>query len=191
MKYTFTKHAIYRFRERSNDTIRNIINLLKRKKYIPIGQENTKKHYLIYSIVDDNYHVIICDTRNKEIITILPIDYHNNCAWNIDTNILKDVKELTVHGKISKNQPPTKYKLFGTYTSYDKPVHIGLGSMPINDKEVKDLVGTEEFWSHVYTKLEEKEIGSLENILIRKGKHKKTIATIPFKNRLSRLSKKE
>ena len=195
--YKFTKHAILRLRERSNDSMKNINYLLSNDIYIPIGNEKHKEHNLIYSLIDDNFHIIIKDTKSKEIITILPPDYHNNIAWNIDPEMYNDIKQRTINNKpftdyINKAAiPMSKFKLAGIYILNDETKSISLGSIPINNKTIDSIKYTKEFWNYVYDTLDEKNINHnhVLSINVRIGKHKKLIDIIKFVHKNDELMK--
>jgi hypothetical protein len=43
-----------------------------------------KMRFLLWSPVDNDYFVILQDTLNGDVITLLPIEYHENLAYKID-----------------------------------------------------------------------------------------------------------
>jgi len=204
--YTLTKHAVFRLRERCDLTIRDLINLIVNKQYIPLGTDGNREHVLIYSIVDEEYFTIIKDEKTKEIITILPPEYHNNISWMIDIDTLEEAKNLAIlHKKFElkenipepdlkpkippskfKLTPPTKYKLVGFYNYEDKQIPVGLGSVPINNQSVDALISTSLFWQHIYKKIKGKNIpqNNMSHISIRMGKHKTEMIRVNFKTEM-------
>jgi len=200
--YTLTKHAVFRLRERCDLTIRDLINLIVNKQYIPLGTDGNREHVLIYSIVDEEYFTIIKDEKTKEIITILPPEYHNNISWMIDIDTLEEAKNLAIHHKKFElkedkpepdlkpktipNPPPSKYKLVGFYNSADKQIPFGLGSVPINDQSIDTLISTSSFWDYIYKKIKVKKISQndMSHISIRMGTNKTEMMRVNFKAEL-------
>ena len=96
---TFTWHACVRAQERLSLTQAEIGKILEDRHCLNIGEEQkttTLEHLLFYSEPDDTCFVAINDKAVNEIITILPIDYHENVAWKISTEAQKMAKKLIV-----------------------------------------------------------------------------------------------
>ena len=70
--------------------------IYKEEKILPIGEEESsnKIHELFYSHFVDQCFISIRDQNNSEIITVLPVDYHGNCAWKIDQNTQAMMKKM-------------------------------------------------------------------------------------------------
>ena len=102
MDITLTKHAIERLEERTGMTKENFEQIYHEEKILPIGEEESSSriHELFYSHFVDQCYISIRDQKNSEIITILPVDYHNNCAWMVDHNTQAMMKMMS-----SKNTP--------------------------------------------------------------------------------------
>ena len=58
--------------------------MLSEGRYYPIGADGQKEHVhkAIYSPKDDRLFVVVQDSDNHDVITLLPLEYHN--AWRID-----------------------------------------------------------------------------------------------------------
>ena len=75
-----TDHAKQRIKERTKIDTKEITKIINNKKYIDLGTKPgiLKRHLLFYSLVDDNYFVIIQDTVDGGILTVLTEEYQNN-----------------------------------------------------------------------------------------------------------------
>jgi len=101
MIISLTKHAEDRLITRTDLSIEDFETVYKEEKILPIGKEkkSSRLHELFYSKPKDQCFVSIRDERNSEIITILPIDYHQNIAWTIDPDIQQKAKDLALGNK--------------------------------------------------------------------------------------------
>ena len=79
-------------------------------KYLSIGkQEKSRRiHDLFFCIDDKTFFVSIRDEKNNEIVTILPLDYHENLAWEISIEAQKLVKCITLGEEVSSEIKQTK-----------------------------------------------------------------------------------
>ena len=96
MDIMFTKHALERLDERTGMSKEDLEQIYKTGKILPIGEEKSSKkiHELFYSHFVDQCFISIRDQNNSEIITVLPVDYHNNCAWKVDQNTQAMMKKM-------------------------------------------------------------------------------------------------
>ena len=96
MKISLTKHAKDRLILRTGLSINDFKKIYDEAKLLPIGKEGKsfRCHELFYSNPKNQCFVSIRDERNSEIITILPIDYHQNIAWSITTDAQSMAKNL-------------------------------------------------------------------------------------------------
>jgi len=93
-----SKHAKIRICERSSMKFRQISRILEDEQYIPIGLDNKgNKHNLIYSSQDDDFFILIHDEKDNALITMLPVDYHENIGWKIDYNLLDKLKKAILN----------------------------------------------------------------------------------------------
>ena len=80
MSVHFTWHATQRLSERSIMKQEELVEIIKKERYIVVGFEGRKQHrqqLLLYSISDGVHMVLIYDYNRKSVITILPIEYHS------------------------------------------------------------------------------------------------------------------
>jgi len=86
-----TKHARERLALRTRLTPEDFGNLLDGYRTISVGYEpdTYRWHRLFFSAPDMRHYVAIQDISNGVVITILPIDYHENLAWKISAKRLR------------------------------------------------------------------------------------------------------
>jgi len=98
--YKLTRHAIQRLSERTGLDISDIEMILMEDKILPLGDNGKKRHSLFYSMKDDSFYVIVYDMMNNEIITILPLAYHN--IWDVSLDAMSMAKSLIL-GPVNNN----------------------------------------------------------------------------------------
>ena len=84
----FSIHAFERLNERTSFTQEQLTFWLDHKMYLNLGCKPgiPKQHLLFYSPVDEDYFVAIRDEQTGTIITVLPLNYHENLAWKVTEN---------------------------------------------------------------------------------------------------------
>ena len=89
MNTQLTDHAKKRLIERTGISISTFKGMYEEGKYLSTGKEEKSRriHDLFYCVDDKNFFVSIRDEKNNEIVTILPLDYHENLAWASFTDI--------------------------------------------------------------------------------------------------------
>ena len=89
MNIQLTDHAEKRLIERTGISISTFKGMYKEGKYLSTGKEEKSRriHDLFYCIDDKTFFVSIRDEKNNEVVTILPLDYHENLAWASFTDI--------------------------------------------------------------------------------------------------------
>jgi hypothetical protein len=92
--FFFSEHATAQLKERSSLTRSDVIILLRKGLYVPVGQDKHRSHCVIHSTPDNYSLVIIFDERNKEIVTVLYSDYNNRFV--IDPHVEEAIKKKTV-----------------------------------------------------------------------------------------------
>lgn len=86
-----------RAEERLRMEPRDILNILNWDLTVTLGRERNRYHKLFYSEVDQDWFVAICDERTREVVTILPYDYHNR--WMISQEAMDDARNIAESGK--------------------------------------------------------------------------------------------
>jgi hypothetical protein len=83
LRSAFTVHAYEVIQTRMIINPQDLLNLLDKDLCVPLGYEQgtNKQHRLFYSIDDRECFVAVQDTANGEIVTVLPMQYHNR--WKV------------------------------------------------------------------------------------------------------------
>jgi hypothetical protein len=168
IKHTLTQHAIERIAERSTSSPDSILDMIDNGFYVPIGCDtgSNRSHELLYSPYDNTWFIVIRDIKTFEIITFLPVDYHENLAWKISFDALETARNIICGEKQSNAkgvdhlQEPTTYKLSVVfYPEPEKHVRRNIGSWMISPYEsVLDLMEDDEFIRAIIDRMNEKEI---------------------------------
>ena len=82
---TFTIHGLQRTQQRLSISPSQVADLLDDGLYIDVGVEpgTSKRHRLFYSPCDGFCFIAIQDASNGEVVTVLPLAYHDNLAWPV------------------------------------------------------------------------------------------------------------
>ena len=80
MRVSFSRHAFCRVTERLSMTHEDLASIINHELTVNIGHEkgNNRDHKLFFSSKDKMCFVAIQDRKTGTVVTILPIDYHNN-----------------------------------------------------------------------------------------------------------------
>ena len=100
--------------------------------------------------MDDMCFVVIQDVKNGGIITVLPIDYHENIAWKIPIEAQQMAEELIMNDEeytkrfsvSDNNVEPKMYYIFGYIKEGDKIKVVSLDRYESKlelDQLVKDM----------------------------------------------------
>ena len=96
MRLCYTRHAWERVHGRLSLTPAEVADLLEAGLSINIGMEpaTSRVHRLFFSIPDKMCFVAVEDEANGVLITILPIDYHENIAWCVSNDAQRAARVL-------------------------------------------------------------------------------------------------
>lgn len=91
-----TSHAKVRIAERTQLTEAEVLSMLDKKKFVDLGCKPGihKQHLLIWSPRDEKAFVVVQDHLNGDILTVLPLDYHDNLAWEVTEEQVLQVSKL-------------------------------------------------------------------------------------------------
>lgn len=83
-----------------------VADLIEKGFALPLGYEQgtTRNHYLFYSIDDRDCYVAVTDDSNKEVVTVLPVQWHN--AWRISPEAEMMAKDLAINRENSRYLKP-------------------------------------------------------------------------------------
>ena len=104
-KASITFHANERIKERATLTNNDILELLKKDLYTPLGFDKKKKnvvHNLIYHFEKDSFYVICQDFNNQEIITILHGKELRN--WFVDLSTYYELKAKVINSNFEEGK---------------------------------------------------------------------------------------
>jgi len=124
MKHRFTyfsAHAEKRINERTQLSLDRIADLIDMGLAVDVGTELVfnKKHWLIYSEVDESFFVVIQDAYTGLVVTVLPMEYHENIAWKVDTCFFTQAKN-----NIENNNITAMFHDFTKQLNQEQPKNI-------------------------------------------------------------------
>jgi len=102
----FSNHALQRIEQRTCLKPNEIADFIDFGLAVDTGTEPIfeKTHWLIYSIKDECYFFIIQDKFTGLVITILPTQYHDNLAWQVDDECFFKAKSNIEQNNVSEKQ---------------------------------------------------------------------------------------
>lgn len=98
----FSVHAAVRVDERCSMPAEDVAQILEYRLCVLLGQRNGKDHYLFWDEQAYQPFVAIVCAQDQYVITVLPVDYHENVAWNITPAAIKSARN-----KVSRSYAPT------------------------------------------------------------------------------------
>ena len=96
MKASFTHHAYGRVLSRLSLSPAEVADLLDYDLAVDVGTEcgTSRLHRLFFSTPDRMCFVAVQDESTGEVVTILPIDYHDTTGWKVSSNAMVEAKKL-------------------------------------------------------------------------------------------------
>lgn len=91
---SFTRHAWARVIDRLSLAPAEVAALLDYDLAVPIGSRGGTRHRLFYSAPDQQCFVAVQDEQNAAILTVLPIDFHESCAWPVSQTAQREAESL-------------------------------------------------------------------------------------------------
>lgn len=112
----FSRHALKRIEQRTSLTYLEIAKILDCHMFVDIGREPgfNREHRLFYNIKDSAHFIAIQDIHTGGVVTILPLDYHENISWKIKGNQLKAAQLIA-------SKPTIEYE---NYEKVDSDKHL-------------------------------------------------------------------
>ena len=166
----FTKHAFQRSYERLSLRHEGVAAIIERNLWINVGEEEDSSiiHCLFLSPYDGRCFVAIFDPNAQMVITILPLEYHENLAWKIPDESILEARKFkpqihsllnVVYTKVVPNEGKVsstfKIKILKTLSNGER-TYMYLGSISANqfNGEVKELVEDPLFSVELLNRLE-------------------------------------
>ena len=91
---SFTRHAWMRVLERLSLSPAEVAVLLDGGLTVPVGARGPIVHQLFFSPPDAQCFVAVQDSQNGAVITVLPLDYHESCAWPVALGAQRKAEKL-------------------------------------------------------------------------------------------------
>lgn len=129
----FSKHALNRIGQRTKLNYFTIADILDYGGAVDVGTEPVfdRKHWLFYSDIDASCFVAVQDAVTGLVVTVLPLDYHENLAWKVSEEDLSKAKSIATTFKLrdvkSSSVPPSIIVVKARYMSregYQKTVTL-------------------------------------------------------------------
>ena len=170
-----------------------LFGLIDNRRCVIVGIEpyTNRLHKLIYSVSDKAHFVAIQDMATGEVITILPIDYHENLAWKISQKKLKQAVfrvSPSLHAVLYPAEetalaPGIKCNISLIFHSPGlRPIRKNFGSHRFSERPANadDALGDPEFVEKLIQRFRERqvEISAVEEIFLADQKHD-YLLTIP------------
>lgn len=92
---SFTRHAWMRVLERLSLSPAEVAVLLDGGLTVPVGARGRAVHQLFFSPPDAQCFVAVQDNDNGAVITVLPLDYHESCAWPVALGAQQEAEALS------------------------------------------------------------------------------------------------
>lgn len=111
-----SKHAACRLGQRTVFREEEIIAMLDNYFFVSLGIETgfNREHCLVYCRFTNDYYVAVQDIKLGTVITVLPLDYHQNLSWKIDRDyisvndeLLRKAKASAIYKIASGKMPPS------------------------------------------------------------------------------------
>ena len=158
-KAKLSEHALQRVSERLHLTDTEVLEILDNDLTVDIGTEDVRVHRLFYSTVDEMCFVAIQDSWDGIVITVLPLDYHANVAWDVSDEAQDKAKALfsTKPPVVTGNKPVLH--LTAKAFKEDRSIRVfSVGAIPLDKYKgtIKEIINNEDFLREVAEKVAEK-----------------------------------
>lgn len=160
MKTSFTRHAWHRVLGRLSLDPGEVADILDWDLAINIGTQGGRVHRLFFSAPDGMCFVAIQDLKRGEVVTVLPIDYHETVAWRVSTDAQEAAKSLVVPAARTKpstvTEGPSAFRLSAYVFKPSGGIRsVSLGSWPASpyNGHIERLLEDDEFFREVGDRL--------------------------------------
>lgn len=92
----FSRHAFERLAQRTHLSCEEIARILDRGLVVNTGRKPglNRNHLVFYSVPDDDFFVAIQDELTGTVVTILPLEYQANLAWQVSDEDCVKAREI-------------------------------------------------------------------------------------------------
>ena len=168
METNFSFHAFERVLGRMSMTHRKLAEILDADLVINVGQEtnNNRVHKLFYSTIDKICFVAIQDVKTGTVVTVLPVDYHENICWAVSVDAQSQAKRIVAKDEATSlnveilNTNATVFRVSGnlvdSYGQYLKTVNLGSWPCVPYEHSIDALIEDEQFVDYLVDKIKEK-----------------------------------
>lgn len=141
----FSEHALIRIKERTKLSGHAIAQLLDGHYVVVMGAKPGlhRNHILFYSEPDDDYFIIIQDALDGTCVTVLPLDYHGNLAWNATPSQKHNARLKYLEYKTLQNSINTESIRLGSIT-----VLVNAHYIDTNELQKSKLLGKLKLGAH-------------------------------------------
>ena len=165
MKTNFSIHAYERVSGRINMSHSELAELLDNNLAINIGNEvgNNKAHKLFYSALDRMCFVAIQDVKTGTVVTVLPLDYHENICWSVSIDAQNQAKGLVAKDTYNSSDTEVLHTnaivfrvsafLIDSYGKYIKAFKLGSWPCAPYENNVEFLVEDQQFKDFLVEKI--------------------------------------
>ncbi len=172
-----TDHAKMRLKERTSLDESAFVAQLANYQTVSVGYRRGVNHWhrLFFSAADRCHFVAIQDISNGDIITILPLDYHENLAWRID-EVAKENAVYKASPEIhAELYPPpatptrsAKMAITGVFAPKSKKENLGSYRFQDVPSSAAAALADDIFVSKLFQKLDQRgaKLEQLEEILL-------------------------
>jgi hypothetical protein len=110
----FSRHAFERLTQRTRLSCEEIARILDRRLVVNTGKAPgfNRNHLVFYSVPDDDFFVAIQDELTGTVITILPLEYQANLAWEISNEDCAEARKILLSAP--EEETPAQTKLTAT-----------------------------------------------------------------------------
>lgn len=138
----FTYHAARRAEQRVSLSPDELRLMIDDGHTVNIGQEPgfNRRHLLLYSIPDEAHFVVVQDSLRGQVVTVLPLAYHENLAWRA-TPAQLTAAEQKARALAALNAPPlrTLYTTAHYTDEAGRPKSRRLFGWTVSEEDVANL----------------------------------------------------
>lgn len=146
----YSKHSLQRIEQRSKISTEDLSLILDSGLVVNVGCEPgfDRQHLLFFSPDDNQCFVAIQDRYIGKVVTVLPLDYHENIAWKVSEEQCQKAQQKmqdfsNVKSASFETSPPKKVLLSALYLDENQKQKVkGLGkdAQALFDIETGQLV---------------------------------------------------